>query len=805
MPNFTPKAAAGTPSEHQKAQYRKRINGMNGTAHAWRSLGSSPIPIRVDGSKGPVVPWAAYQTEQPTAHEIDEWFGPHLGLGIVTGIGGVELLEFETEAAWVQWCRAMVDAGHADELRALGGGYCARSGSGGYHLIYRTVSPDGNHVLAGVDKGKEVFKYLDPTGKATFTRVLIETRGTGGYVIVAGGDPRVHPSGRAYQRIHLPDWLVEPQLCNWIVENGQVVVLDQKRAERAPRADGEVGDLSPAPEHLYEVSADLREEMFALARQQDRRAPRKQHGEHSSGLSKPTGQGVPGVRPGEAWSAVTSWPEILEPHGWRCDHTTDASGHWTRPGKSFGTSATTNYNGSGLLYVFTTSTDFSAGDTYTKFGAYALLNHGGDHVAAARMLVGQGYGDPLLAEADTREQQVAQKALKAEIQLEANEIARRNLNARFFRPPPEYGSLADQRADPLPEPGYVVDSWILDQGIHLVVAQAKAGKTTLVSLDLTRAMLHGEPWLDEYATHMDQQANIGIWNMELEASRFQRWLFAAGISLDDEKRVFPRHLRGYTIDLLVPQQADDTVRWLQERNVKVWIIDPLTKIYLGDTNADSEFNTWWRALESVIERAGVRVCIIPHHAGHNSDDDWTPRARGTSAMIGNPDVTLVYRHGGKYGDAPPDSRRYLSAYGRDVDMAEITIDRYPETNVLGVVRPDGTFGRGGGGGAGGRAADKLARLGVKIARAVWAQTTAEDDSTVSKSRAERGVTGNTNEKREALDWCVQQRYLAVEEATGRGKAAKVRRGEVQPPGYVPLTTAGVRRAVRGVGGSDNEP
>ncbi|WP_227469342.1 hypothetical protein, partial [Actinomyces sp. HMSC065F12] len=44
------------------------------------------------------------------------------------------------------------------------------------------------------------------------------------------------------------------------------------------------------------------------------------------------------------------------------------------------------------LYVFTTSTSFQPETPYTKFAAYALLNHGGDYQAAARQLAHDGYG-----------------------------------------------------------------------------------------------------------------------------------------------------------------------------------------------------------------------------------------------------------------------------------------------------------------------------------------------------------------------------------------------------------------------------
>jgi hypothetical protein len=64
---------------------------------------------------------------------------------------------------------------------------------------------------------------------------------------------------------------------------------------------------------------------------------------------------------------------------------------WRRPGKTIGLSATTNYEGSGYLYVFSTSTQFQPRVGIDKFGAYTLLEHGGDFTASTKALVAQGY------------------------------------------------------------------------------------------------------------------------------------------------------------------------------------------------------------------------------------------------------------------------------------------------------------------------------------------------------------------------------------------------------------------------------
>jgi hypothetical protein len=99
-----------------------------------------------------------------------------------------------------------------------------------------------------------------------------------------------------------------------------------------------------------------------------------------------------GDRPGDEWARHHTWEEILRPHGWARLWTRGGITYWRRPGKARGVSATTNYGDSDLLYVFSTSTAFEANRGYGKFGAYALIEHGGDFERAARRLAEEGYG-----------------------------------------------------------------------------------------------------------------------------------------------------------------------------------------------------------------------------------------------------------------------------------------------------------------------------------------------------------------------------------------------------------------------------
>jgi hypothetical protein len=81
------------------------------------------------------------------------------------------------------------------------------------------------------------------------------------------------------------------------------------------------------------------------------------------------------------FTASSTWAEVLEPAGWREVH-----GGWRHPNATSTVSATIRHE---LLFVYSPNTLFEpteAGNPhgYTRFRAWALLNHGGDLSAAAK-------------------------------------------------------------------------------------------------------------------------------------------------------------------------------------------------------------------------------------------------------------------------------------------------------------------------------------------------------------------------------------------------------------------------------------
>jgi hypothetical protein len=105
-----------------------------------------------------------------------------------------------------------------------------------------------------------------------------------------------------------------------------------------------------------------------------------------------------GQRPGDDYAARTSWADILQPAGWKFVYERGGCSYWKRPDKAEpGVSATTGVRpecNTDLLYVFSTNAGPLQPDTsYSKFAAYAVLNHQGNYGTAAKALAALGFGD----------------------------------------------------------------------------------------------------------------------------------------------------------------------------------------------------------------------------------------------------------------------------------------------------------------------------------------------------------------------------------------------------------------------------
>ncbi len=305
--------------------------------------GISVVPVSVDGSKKPApFTWRKYQEEKPTTQELMDWFGKgtQQGVGAICGAvsGNLEMLELEGRAVAAQihiQAKDMADNSGLGELwQKIQEGYCEMTPSGGIHWLYKISDAEvpGNQKLAR------------RPGENGGVDVLCETRGEGGFVILAPSAGSCHPSG-------------EP----WKILSGSIATIPTITfAEReALFSIFKCFDEMPKIENIAQ-EVKSREVNLAL--------------------------------PGDDYNSKVSWDQILTPLGWSKVYTKGEAIAWRRPHKTEGISATTNFNGKDNLYVFTTSTIFESEHSYSKFAAYATLEHSGNFKAAASALRSQGYG-----------------------------------------------------------------------------------------------------------------------------------------------------------------------------------------------------------------------------------------------------------------------------------------------------------------------------------------------------------------------------------------------------------------------------
>lgn len=341
------------------------------TARTAFKLGLCVVPPREDGTKMPMTErvtreqlheligaeradaimngaprkrtWKHWQYIRPDADQLRRWFTAHrAGIGLITGSISkyLELLEFDNPETY-QLFRDMAESLDLDSvIDRIEAGYRERTPGSGIHWLYYCDVIEGNQKLARRPGP------LDEDGNPT-VETLIETKGEGGYVVIAPSHGPVHETGQPYELI------------------------------------------SGGLEHITTITPDERASLLTLARALDE-MPKPQYDPVVVNERK-----IDGKRPGDIYNEIgPPWPDILTPHGWRFVFQSGKTEFWRRPGKDRGWSATINGAGIGAdrLYIFSSSTVFPESErSYSKWQAYAILEHGGDFHAAAQALVERGY------------------------------------------------------------------------------------------------------------------------------------------------------------------------------------------------------------------------------------------------------------------------------------------------------------------------------------------------------------------------------------------------------------------------------
>jgi hypothetical protein len=337
------------------------VNPTLATALEAHDLGLCVIPARTDGTKAPrgnredEYKWERWQTERPDLDQIHRWFdNGHAGIGIVCGdiSGNLEMLELEGIAAVEGVGRAVTkaatEAGIGHLIERLRDGYFEHTPSGGIHWLYRVAGEPvpGNTKLARRNStdAELAVKPDDPV------KTLIETRGEGGFTVIAPSHGPTHPSGKP-----------------WTLGGGSLATIPT-------------------------LTSEERDQLHAVCRQLDTYRPEK-----IVVTVPPSRRMTPKAfagNVGDSWfeavtehlAATETWDALLSRYGWvyvrRDRHGSDL---YRRPGKDQAVSAWIKND---RICVFSSSTplDSSEATTLDRLDVIAAYENGGDRKAAARAI-----------------------------------------------------------------------------------------------------------------------------------------------------------------------------------------------------------------------------------------------------------------------------------------------------------------------------------------------------------------------------------------------------------------------------------
>ena len=546
-----------------------RVMGVAG----WRVAPTSP------GSKVPSIrEWQTAGTTDETT--ILGWWTsqPDAGVCIVTGRKtGLWVLDVDVSAGkqGLETLRQLV-ADNGGE--GLGETLVVRTPSGGYHY-YFAYPPEGVEVHNSASN--RLGPGLDVRGEGGQVNAPPTKRGEGGY---RWADGRAPWSAEVQQA---PAWLLE-------------LVKDRPRT------------LTPAP-----TLPPVHSPVAAL-----RISDVEQH------LT-----GVPTFV--TDYNAATGWDALLSGHGWTLDHS-DANGvsYWVRPGKDGreGISASTNYAGADLLYVWSTSIPWLPSDrAYDKYGYMVHRDHAGDFDAAAQRFIEERRSAAQLAPSTTGAELPTPTAPKPETAPERpqedGEQSRYSLLSVDFDPEGAFWNADVNATD------FLISPFIARGRGHALYASAKAGKSYVVLQAVAAACI---PNHASWADPVDEMLTIVYLDYEMTEADLRQRLEAFGYSkTDDYSRFHYVKAGALGADLDTYEGGQDLAMQAVEWGADLVVVDTLSRAVRGEENDADTMRDFYRFTGSPLKANGIAVLRLDH-AGKDSGKGQ----RGTSAK--NDDVDIVW-------------------------------------------------------------------------------------------------------------------------------------------------------------------
>jgi hypothetical protein len=313
-------------------------------ALSYLKSGLSILPA--DNDKMPKVKqWSHLQEQAATAEQVKKWFSTNnTNIAMICGkvSGNALMLDFDCYA----------------EALSTFSGYVQEQAPGLLERLLTEKSPHGAHLGCRVDG--------PVLGNTKLARKPVPVEGPGHHQ---------YRGGRPLEAIQVNgQWIITPAIIETRGEGGYCLIAPSKGYELTH------GDYN----HLPVITVDEMSILLECARACNEFHPPLETGYKQASSSEKL--------PGQDYDERGDIRHLLEKHGWR----SKGSGHdgrerWMRPGKDQGHSAT--LTDGKVFYVFSQNAHpFDAPKAYGPFGVYTILEHGGDFKAATKALSAHGYG-----------------------------------------------------------------------------------------------------------------------------------------------------------------------------------------------------------------------------------------------------------------------------------------------------------------------------------------------------------------------------------------------------------------------------
>lgn len=239
-------------------------------------------------------------------------------------------------------------------------------------------------------------------------------------------------------------------------------------------------------------------------------------------------------------------------------------------------------------------------------------------------------------------------------------------------PIPAVESLKERLARPRSPEQWRINDWLPVGGNVVLAAQFKAGKTTLVG-NVVRSLVDGDKFLGVHDV-TKLEGRVTILDFELSENKALEWLELQGIENADQVNLCT--LRGSTsaFNILDVSKRKEWEQLLAENYTDFLILDCLRPVLdaIGlDEHRDA--GKFFIAFEALLKGAGISESMVVHHMGHSGE-----RTRGDSRMRDWPDAEWRLMR----ENENPASTRYITAFGRDVNVEDQRLNFNEDTHHL---------------------------------------------------------------------------------------------------------------------------